>query len=179
MKKILCFVCCLLASLLMTSCLEAGMEDPMNSSEKDMTAVTYTYRFLYNDTIKKGTVNEDIQMGRVCEVVFNKQTEAIEEGDTKGFKTTLTYDMNCIQKSGATGSVTKQMLYDMFKEKIAKDGLSNLWAYVSVPDAATVIPLNGSPVLGCPGDFSSERVYRVIAADGTYSDYVIQTVKGF
>ena len=168
-----------MVSLLATSCLEAGMEDPINSSEKELTAVTYTYRFLYNDTIKKGTANEEIQEGRVCEVIFNKRTEAVEEGGRKGFSTTITYDQNCIKRSGATGSVTKQMLYDMFEKLIAKDGLSNLWVYVSISDAATVAPLDNSPVLGKPGDFSSDRTYRVTAADGTHEDYVLKTVKGF
>lgn len=179
MKRILFFVGCLLVSLLMTSCLEAGMDEPVNSSDKEMTAVTYSYRFLYNDTIKKGTVNEDIQIGRVCDVVFKKQTEPIDGDNVKGFKTTLTYDINCVQKSGPSGSVTKQMLYDMFKERITKEGLTNLWVYVSISDAATVSPLNGSPIFGCPGDFSTDRTYRVVAADGSYEDYVIKTVKGF
>lgn len=179
MKKILSFVCCLMVSLLATSCLEAGMEDPINSSEKEMTAVNYTYRFLYNDTIKKGTANEEIQNGRVCEVVFNKRTEVIDQEGQKGFETTITYDLNSIRQSGATGSVTKQMLYKMFEKKIAEDGLANLWVYVSVSDAATVTPLNNSPVLGCPGDFSTDRSYRVTAADGSHEDYVIKTVKGF
>ena len=84
-----------------------------------------------------------------------------------------------IKRSGATGSVTKQMLYDMFEKLIAKDGLSNLWVYVSISDAATVAPLDNSPVLGKPGDFSSDRTYRVTAADGTHEDYVLKTVKGF
>ena len=73
----------------------------------------------------------------------------------------------------------KQMLYDMFTKKITQDGLSSLWVYVSISDAATVTPLDGAPKLGTPGDFSANRTYRVTAADGSYSDYVLETIKGF
>lgn len=180
MKRILnIFLSGLFFSLLMSSCLYHNLEELENSSDKDMTNVDYSYRFLYNDTIKKGTANEDIQKDRVCEVIFNKKVESIDKGDLKGFKTTLTHDINCIQKGGPSGSVTKEMLYEVFKEKISKDGLSSLWVYVSISDAATLSPLDGSPKLGTPGDFSRDRTYRVTAADGSYQDYILETVKGF
>lgn len=144
-----------------------------------MTAVDYSYRFIYNDTIKKGTANEEIQNGRVCEVIFQKSIEKINQEGIKGFKTTLTHNLNSIQKAGPSGSVTKAMLYDMFKKQIAQDGVSKLWVYVSISDAATLSPLNGAPKLGTPGDFSEDRLYRVTAADGSSQDYVLKTVKAF
>ena len=163
----------------MSSCLYHDLEELENSSEKEMTNVDYSYRLLNDATIKKGTVNEEIQRERVCEVIFNKKIESLEKGGIKGFKTTLTHNVNSVQKGGPAGSVTKQMLYDMFKQKIAKDGLSCLWVYVSISDAATISPLNGAPKLGTPGDYSTDRTYRVTAADGSYIDYVLETVKGF
>lgn len=179
MKKLLTVLlgCMLVASL--SSCLYHDLEELENSSEKAMTSVEYSYRFLYNDTIKKGTVNEDIQEGRVCEVIFQKSIENIEENGVKGFKTTLTHSLNSIQKGGPSGSVTKEMLYATFKKQIVQDGLSKLWVYVSISDAATLSPLNGAPKLGSPGDFSETRFYRVTAADGSSQDYVLKTVKGF
>ena len=179
MKKLLNILvgCMLTASL--SSCLYHGLDDLENSSEKKMTSVEYSYRFLYNDTIKKGTVNEEIQEGRVCEVIFQKNIENIEENGIKGFKTTLTHNINSIQKAGPSGSVTKEMLYETFKEHIAQDGLNKLWVYVSISDAATLSPLDGAPKFGTPGDFSEDRFYRVTAADGSSQDYVLKTVKGF
>lgn len=169
---------CMLASSL-TSCLYHDLEDLENSSEKEMTSVEYSYRFLYNDTIKKGTVNEEIQEGRVCEVIFSKDMEKIEENGRKGFKTTLTHSLNSIQKAGPSGSVTKEMLYETFKNQIAQDGLSKLWVYASISDAAILSPLEGAPEMGKPGDFSEDRLYRVTAADGSSIEYILKTVKGF
>lgn len=51
----------LFSVFLFSSCLYHNLEELENSSDKDMTNVNYSYRFLYNDTIKKGTVNEEIQ----------------------------------------------------------------------------------------------------------------------
>ena len=169
---------CLLAPML-SSCLYHDLEDLENSSDKEMTSVEYSYRFLYNDTIKKGTINEEIEEGRVCEVIFQKQLEVIDDGNVKGFKTTLTHNINCVQKAGPSGSVTKEMLYDTFCKEIEANGLTRLWVYVSISDAATLSPLNGSPKLGSPGDFSEDRSYRVTAADGSSQDYVLKTIKGF
>lgn len=163
----------------LTGCLYSGLDDMQNSSDKELMSVKYTYRFLYNDTIKKGTPNEEIQNGRVCEVIFNQLSEKIEENGLPGFKTTLTYDLNSIQKGGPTGSVTKAMLFDDFKKLIQKDGLQRLWVSFSISDASLLKPLNDSPKLGSPGDFSKDRTYRIEAADGSYQDYLIKTVKGF
>lgn len=179
MKRILNILAGCMFATSLSGCLYHDLDELENSSEKEMTSVEYSYRFLYNDTIKKGTVNEEIQEGRVCEVIFGKTTEHIEEGGIKGFKTTLTHSINSVQKAGPSGSVTKEMLYEEFKKHIAQDGLNKLWVYVSISDAAVLSPLNGAPKLGTPGDFSEDRFYRVTAADGSSQDYVLKTAKGF
>ncbi len=162
-----------------TSCLYHGMEELENSSDKEMTNVEYSYRFLYNDTIQKGTINEEIEEDRVCEVIFNKSIESVEVDGVPGFRTTLTHTLDCVQKAGPSGSVTQEMLYQMFQEQIAESGLSRLWVYVSISDAATVEPLDDAPTLGTPGDYTQDRYYRVTAADGSSTEYVLQTVQGF
>lgn len=180
MKNIFKFMMMLAGCLsLCTSCLYSGLDQLTNSSSKEMTAVNYTYRFLYNDTIKKGTPNEEIQFGRVCEVVFSKTTTKMEADGIPCFSTSITHSLNSVQKAGATGSVTKAMLYEKFKKLIATDGLKQLWVYTTISDAAVIIPLDGAPKLGAPGDFSTDRKYRVKAADGSTQDYMIKTVKGF
>lgn len=165
--------------LIMTSCLKSGLEELTNSSDKQMTAVNYSYRFLYNDTIKKGTANEEILKDRVCDVIFTKNTEAIKENGVSGFKTTINHSLNSIQKAGPSGSVTKAMLYTKFKLLIAKDGITRLWVYVTIPDAATVKPVDNAPKFGTPGDFTTDRIYEVKAADGSTERYLIKTIKGF
>lgn len=180
MKKKFYILAILLGNLLMmTSCLRSGLEELADSSDNKMTAVNYSYRFLYNDTIKKGTLNEEILKDRVCDVIFNKSTETIKENGISGFKTTITHTLNSIQKAGPSGSVTKAMLYTKFKELIAKDGMTRLWVYVTIPDAATVKPVDNAPKLGAPGDFTTDRTYEVKAANGSAMRYLIRTIKGF
>ena len=70
----------------MNSCLYHNLEDLENSSDKKMTNVDYSYRFLYNDTIQKGTANQEILEGRVCEVIFGKSMENIEENGKQVLK---------------------------------------------------------------------------------------------
>lgn len=162
-----------------TSCLYSGLDTLQNSSDKAMNAIEYTYRFAYNDTIKKGTPQEEIQLGRICEVIFSKNVENINENGIPGFKTTISHNINSIQKAGPAGSVTKEMLYEMFKDCIQADGISKLWVYVTISDAASITALDGAPRLGSPGDFSTDRKYKVTAADGSSQIYQIKTVQGF
>ena len=167
-------------TFVVSSCLSYGAEDIIDSDKNEMTNVTYTYRFFYNDTIKKGTANEEIQNDRVCEVIFTKDDfSRIEVEGRSGFSTTISHNINCVQKTGPQGSVTKAQLYEMFKEKIAVEGLSRLVVYVSIPDAAVVAPIEGSPRFGSPGDFSKDRFYCVRAANGDKKEYIIRTIKGF
>jgi hypothetical protein len=182
MKKTIKPLLSIIAIILMflsSGCLKKGLEDLNNSSLKVMSTVDYTYRFLYTDTIQKGTNKEEIEKDRVCEVLLKKQTTTLSENGMDGFKTTLTYDINSVLKAGPTGSVTKAMLYAQFDKLIKTDQLSKLWVYVTVSDVATITPLDDSPKLGGPGDFSKDRKYRVTAADGSTKDYFIRTVKGF
>lgn len=71
------------------------------------------------------------------------------------------------------------MLYNWFEKQIKETGLTRLWVNVSISDAATIVPLGNSPVLGKPGDFTKDCTYKVIAADGSSREYVLKTVKGF
>jgi hypothetical protein len=48
---------------------------------------------------------------------------------------------------------------------------------VTISTAAKITPLNGSPLLGVPGDWSKTNEYRVLAADGSVKDWKIQITK--
>ncbi|MCX2452543.1 hypothetical protein OQX61_14800 [Pedobacter sp. PLR] len=163
----------------LSGCLKQGLDELQNSNQKVMTSVDYTYRFLYTDTIQKGTSKQEILTDRVCEVLFKKNVVRTNENGLDGFKTTLSYDVNSVLKAGPTGSVTKAMLFTEFDKLIRKDQLSKLWVYVTVSDVSTVSPLADAPKLGSPGDFSKDHVYQVKAADGSTKDYLIRTIKGF
>lgn len=169
----------LFSILILSGCLKSGYEEVANSSEKNLSAVTYTYRFLYNDTIQKGTEKQEILKDRVCEVVFNKVSTPINENGLAGISSSLTHTESSVLKAGPSGSVTRKQLYERFKTLISTDQLSKLWVFVTVSDVAKVSPIEGAPELGKPGDFSTDRRYRVTAADGSTSDYILRTVKGF
>ena len=53
------------------------------------------------------------------------------------------------------------------------------YRYISneISTAAKITPLNGSPLLGVPGDWSKTNEYRVLAADGSVKDWKIQITK--
>lgn len=163
----------------MSGCLKQGLDELQNSNQKVMTSVDYTYRFLYTDTIQKGTSKQEILTDRVCEVLFKKNTVKINENNLDGFKTTISYDVNSVLKAGPTGSVTKAMLFATFDKLIKTDQLSKLWVYVTVSDVSTITPLADAPKLGSPGDFTKDHIYQVKAADGSTKDYLIRTIKGF
>ena len=56
--------------------------------------------------------------------------------------------------------------------------LSNLTCMFTVSTAASVKPLGDAPKLGKPGDFSDMTyTYRIIAAAGNYTDWVIDIVE--
>lgn len=56
----------------------------------------------------------------------------------------------------------------------AKVSLSNLVVYVNVSTAARVTPIEGSPKLGVPADWTKEHKYSVMAADGSTKIWVIK-----
>ena len=162
-----------------SGCLKKGLDDLQNSAAKEMTTVDYTYRFLYTDTIQKGTPKEEIEKDRVCEVLFKKQTTKLTENGADVFQTTISYDVNSVLKAGPTGSVTKNQLYAQFQKLIQVDQLSKLWVYTTVSDVSVVTPLNGAPKLGSPGNFSKDAMYEVKAANGSTKNYILRTIKGF
>ena len=58
----------------------------------------------------------------------------------------------------------------------AKVSLNKLVVYFNVSTAARVTPLDGSPKLGAPGDWTSERRYSVMAANGTKKTWTVKVV---
>ena len=58
----------------------------------------------------------------------------------------------------------------------AKVSLNNLVVYFNVSTAARVTPIEGSPKLGVPGDWTSERRYVVMAANGTKKTWTVRVI---
>jgi len=53
--------------------------------------------------------------------------------------------------------------------------LTHLWGYANIPDAALIVPVGSSPVLGEPGDFTKPVSYRITAADGSSATWIVVT----
>lgn len=48
---------------------------------------------------------------------------------------------------------------------------------MTISTAARIFPIEGSPVLGTPGDWSKENKYEVMAVDGTKKIWTIKVVQ--
>ncbi|MCI6213770.1 DUF5018-related domain-containing protein [Bacteroides heparinolyticus] len=59
-------------------------------------------------------------------------------------------------------------------EERTKVSLSRLVVYFNVSTAARVMPIEDSPRLGTPGDWTSEHRYIVTAADGTQKTWTVK-----
>ena len=65
---------------------------------------------------------------------------------------------------------------DFTEEERAKVSLDNIAVMASISTAARVTPLDGSPKLGVPGDWSKPNKYLVTAANGNEKEWTIQVV---
>ena len=127
---------------------------------------------------RKGTANQEILEGRVCEVIFGKSIENIEENGITGFKTTLTHTLNSIQKAGPSGSVTKKCCIRCSKNRSHRMVYRSS-GYMSPFRMLLSFHRWRGAYVRSPGDFTKDRYYRVTAADGSTQDYILKTVKAF
>ncbi|MEG0601859.1 MAG: hypothetical protein RR980_01555 [Mucinivorans sp.] len=134
----------------MSSCLKANLEDLPTYDESRITDIRFDYRY-YGP-------NEWVDGEHVVEYVELKTV------DKKIDKEALTVTCR-VQVPKASGSFTAEE-----KAKVSKSNLSGiLW----VSTAARVTPLNGSAVLGVPGDWTKANTYQVKAANGSQSIWTI------
>ena len=156
MKKILLIFSVLL--LTMTSCLKQGLEDVESSSLCDLSNVEFEYRWA------KETLNSSGEPTGVYELHY-KGLIVDKTIDKENHKVTIKLNV-----PNASGDFTNDMRGDVM--------LSNLTCMFTVSTAASVKPLGDAPKLGKPGDFSDMTyTYRIIAAAGNYTDWVIDIVE--
>jgi hypothetical protein len=150
MKNILKLGSLFALPFLFTSCLKKDLPAANNSSLNNITDCYLVYK--YTDTVvdNKGTVNEN----------------------ARATVHTITLD-RVVTISNDTVYMTPKFPANFPQKEKAKVTLTNIWCVVNVPDAAVVQPMNGSPKLGTPGNYSSPVSYAVIAANGTEKKWVI------
>lgn len=141
MKKIL-YICSVLL-LTLTSCVSSGLEELPVYNEAEITNFNLEHRFL-------STNANGIQY---LEVVALGATVKI---DAAAATITATPTI-----PAPTSAFTQNERRKVTLEKIV--------AYTKLSPAAKIVPLDGASVLGIPGNFTTERQYKVTAADGTTS----------
>lgn len=130
---------CLLFTLVLNSCLKAGLDDLPTYSDADITEFKFEYRWFDNDAYQMR--------------VFQLTSEYTVD------KKELTISCK-ITVPAAQGKFT-----DEIRNNVT---LNDIVGYCSVSPAASIKPLGNSPKLGVVTDFSSNNFkYQVTAGDGT------------
>jgi hypothetical protein len=127
-------------SLVMTSCIDWGLQELPVYNEAEITAFNLEHRYVVKNA-------NDVEMMAV--VTMNTDVQINKENAT----ITVTASV-----PPATTSFTEA--------ERRKVSLESIIAYAKLSPAAKIEPIDGAPVLGTIGDFTGERKYRVNAADG-------------
>ena len=127
-------------SIIMSSCLTAGLEELPVYSDAEITNFKFEYRWAdkegTSDVMRVKPLNTNISIDK-------------DKGEVR-----CKINVPAAEASGFTEEIR------------AKVSLNNLIGFCTISTASTIKPLGSSPVLGKPGDFSqSELKYQVTAAD--------------
>jgi hypothetical protein len=136
----------------LSSCLKSNLPKLNNSSLNGMTAFNYEYRWVDTSFVLPGTPQADTVISVKMAILDNSVTIS---HDTLYTAPAIPASLPASQRPNVT--------------------LKHLWAYASIPNAATVVPLNSAPRLGDPGDFTGPVSYQVTAANGVASTWVVVT----
>lgn len=138
-----------------SGCLKENLPETTNSDKKEITGFDFEHRWLYTENvIKNGVTVETRQLSSVAKLNNNiKITKRTDEKDTIYCSLIIPSNVPTQERSNVK--------------------LTKMWAYAAISDAAIIAPLNGSPALGFPGDFSKPTSYQVTAADGSTKNYTV------
>lgn len=139
-------------TVVLSSCLKTGLEDLPAFEEAEITDVKFDFR--YKDMEDINPLDGEPIVKVINLIVEDKVIDATAS------KIALT-----LRVPDVTSSFTENVRNTVT--------LSNIVGKFNLSTAATIAPLNGAPVLGMPGDFSSPRAYRVTAANGTTKDWTV------
>ena len=136
----------------MTSCLKGGLEDLPEYEEADIVGIQRVEYRYYSSNVS------NIDGEYIVKKVTLGSNATIED-------TTVSIDVTVPVAEG-----------DFTEEERAKVSLDNIAVMASISTAARVTPLDGSPKLGVPGDWSKPNKYLVTAANGNEKEWTIQVV---
>ncbi|MCE4566962.1 hypothetical protein INQ51_21755 [Maribellus sp. CM-23] len=124
-----------------TSCLKRGLDDLPAFDEAEIANIFFEHRYL----------DPDDEWIDGSEVVKNQRLEVAKEINGNEVDVIITVPE-------ASGTFTEEERQNV--------SLSNIVCYMNISTAATIEPVDGAPVLGKPGDFSTSRKYKITAANG-------------
>lgn len=129
----------IMISLALSSC-RTGLDDLPVFEEAEMTDFWFEYREIVTKQYPDGTSYEQVEF--------------------TDLKSSCNFEV--LSESGGTVQCKVTLPADAGGKSI---NLSNIVGKAEISTAATIEPLNGSPVLGIPEDFSGKVSYRIVAAD--------------
>lgn len=151
------FILALFSLVAFSSCLKAGLEDLPEFEDKDISSVPRVeYRFVGDRTSPAS--NQKI----VETVTLNQTPAAVINKDNGTVKISVTVP--------AATNIFTQTHRDACSSK-------NVVVSVGISTAARIVPTDGAPQLGVPGDWSKPNKYIVTAADGSTKAWTIEIVK--
>ena len=148
MKWLMLLLC---LPLLMTAC---DWEDLPAYEEAEISAVQFYYR--WPSDAKDPVTGEPIVKEQRLNTTNNVNSEA------------GTVEVS-VSVPGASGDLTESVRNEV--------SVSRLWGQATISTAARMSPINGSPAMGTPGDWSKENKYEVMAADGTKKIWTIKIIQ--
>jgi len=146
---------CAIILLSLTSCLKSGLDRVENSDLKEITGISFEYRW-----IAKNANGYDV----LCK-------QALTLSNNKATNTTADSVFTKLTVPAASTSTAFSAFNAGIRQNVGRD---SLYLIANLSPAAKIEPIEGAPVLGLPGDFSGDSYrYKVTAANGTTKIYTI------
>ena len=144
MKKFIGILTAFVLAVFTTSCLESNLEDLPEFSDAEITGLNNVYYRYISDELHPGTQDYKVKQVRIPNGIWTVTSDTEEE-------------------ASATFVIQFSQSFEQFKGKLT---LEELVVVFNISQGAVIRPIEGSAVLGTPGDWSGENKYEVTAANG-------------
>ncbi|MDR1601851.1 MAG: hypothetical protein LBS42_05430 [Tannerella sp.] len=139
---------------LLTSCLTAGLDELPAFEDAEITDVTFEYRYMDPYSVWMG------------EPIVKWENLPVQDKEIDSNAGTIICKLQ-VPQSGGTFD-------DIIRDQVSLEYIVGKF-YIST--AATIAPVEGSPTLGIPGDFSNPCKYVVTAANGTTKMWTVHVTE--
>jgi len=152
MKSLLNLFAIAMLGVIGASCLKDDLSGKYNSSLAEMTDFRLYFRWQDTTVDQRGTPKEATRiLIKAVQLSYTKKIDAVAR----------TLQITPTLPSG-------------FPPKYAKTvSIANLWGVAYISSAAVIVPLNGAPRLGAPGDYSKPATYEITAANGNKKTWTV------